>query len=112
MTQTHVTALPDEVLLQIFHMLPPTDLNKVMLVCREWMSIGETCSTLWTWVRARTLKNRGDLPMLQTKRLKLKETRVTGCNEWKEYGQLPELFQALLPIDTLTTIHGLKREKS
>ena len=88
-------------------MLPSTDLNKVMLVCREWMSIGETCSTLWTWVRARTLKNRGDLKMLQTKRLKLKEIRVTGWNEWKESGQLPELFQALLPIATLTTIHGL-----
>ena len=46
-TQTHVTVLPDEVLLQIFNMLPSTDLNKVMMVCRKWMSMTTIHGLYW-----------------------------------------------------------------
>jgi len=41
--------LPVEMLERVFHLLPPRDLEAVVLVCRWWREVGEA-PALWVWV--------------------------------------------------------------
>jgi len=104
--------------MKVFGLLPPSDLKTVVLVSKQWRVIGET-PTLWSWATV-TVKNKEDLQKLSKRRTqKLKKVKVAN---WFEESQSiliqstavrpEELFNALLPITTLTSIDGLERDDS
>jgi len=117
---TGILNLPEEILINIFGLLPPSDLKTVMLVSKQWTLMGKT-PTLWTWATTATLKYKDDLQKLKFKRLRnqLKKIKVTN---WFESSSSilkqstavrpEELFNALLPITTLTSIEGLTDDSS
>ena len=41
MSKTHLSKLPEEIMVTIFSLLPPQDLKSVMLVCKEL--VGSPC---------------------------------------------------------------------
>ena len=41
--------LPEEMLKQIFHLLPASDLKSAVLVCKHWARVGQA-PALWAWV--------------------------------------------------------------
>jgi len=41
--------LPEEMLKQIFHLLPASDLKSAVLVCKYWARVGQA-PALWAWV--------------------------------------------------------------
>ena len=93
MFQTHVSKLPEEMMVSIFRLLPPQDLKSVMLVCKAWMIMGED-PTLWTWVGL-LIGRREEFIKLQVRRfqfldhLEIKEdcdckiSKLNSCL-WKE----------------------------
>ena len=62
--------LPVEMLERVFHLLPPRDLQAVVLVCRWWREVGEA-PALWVWVCLRVWReNIGYMPeVLDSRRL-------------------------------------------
>jgi len=100
--------------MEIFSLLPPADLKTAVLVCKQWMVVGET-PQLWSWVVV-NVKTKEDLLKLSKKRTqKLKKVKVTNWVEESQSSLIKstavnpkELFNALLPITTLTSIEGLK----
>ena len=42
--------LPPEVLLQVFHHLPPSSLLSAVLVCRLWHGLAHQAPQLWAWL--------------------------------------------------------------
>ena len=62
--------LPAEMLERVFHLLPPRDLQAVVLVCRWWREVGEV-PELWVWVYLRVWReNIGYMPeVLDSRRL-------------------------------------------
>jgi len=113
---TDISDLPAEILIEIFSLLSSTDLKSVVLVCKQWMMVGET-PTLWTWAMV-TLKSRDDLQKLSNRRIQLMNMDKVKVTNWFD-GSQPfliqstavrpeELFSALLPITTLTSIEGIK----
>jgi len=113
---TDISDLPAEILIEIFSLLSSTDLKSVVLVCKQWMMVGET-PTLWTWAMV-TLKSRDDLQKLSNRRIQLMNMDKVKVTNWFD-GSQPfliqstavrpeELFSALLPITTLTSIEGMK----
>jgi len=108
------TILSQDLMIRIFHFLTPKPLKTVMLVCKSWMEMAED-PTLWTWAIV-TVNSREDYIKLKISRMKkIQEIRV---NEWytKQYHEYPwkyggdmmELFQLMVTIPTLTTIHGVE----
>jgi len=113
---TDISDLPEEILIEIFSLLSPSDLKSVVLVCKQWRMVGET-PTLWTWAMV-TLKSRDDLQKLSNRRIQLMNMDKVKVTNWFD-GSQPfliqstavrpeELFSALLPITTLTSIEGIK----
>jgi len=131
---TSILDLPEEILLQVFGLLPPSDLKTIVLVSKQWMVLGED-PNLWTWATV-SVNIKEDLLKLKKRRLqKLKKVKVTNWFDGSQsvlmqhktvfsglasvfarwFGLIddstqvkPEdLFEALLPITTLTSIDGL-----
>ena len=46
--KTTLTDLPEEMVLNIFKLLPPKDIKSVMLVCKESIVFAEN-PVLWSW---------------------------------------------------------------
>ena len=40
MSQAHISDLPEEMMIRIFHLLPLKDLKTLRLVCKVWKNIG------------------------------------------------------------------------
>jgi len=113
---TGISHLPEEICVQIFGLLPPSDLKTVMLVSKQWMVMGET-PTLWTWATV-TLSSKEDLQKLTKRRIQQLNLKKVKVSNWFDGSQSSlirstavrpeELFNALLPITSLTYIDGLK----
>eukprot|EP00092_Neocalanus_flemingeri_P034248 GFUD01037245.1.p1 GENE.GFUD01037245.1~~GFUD01037245.1.p1 ORF type:complete len:265 (-),score=79.60 GFUD01037245.1:63-749(-) len=92
-----MNSLPTEILERILHLLPPSDLRMVVLVCRRWREIGEDPS-LWTWGMVR-VASRGDLDMLHTRRLQ--HVQEIGVGGQLESLELEELVRAVVRLTRL-----------
>ena len=107
-------------MIRIFYLLPPQDLKNVMLVCKQWMEMGED-PNFWTWALV-TVDTREEIQKLEIPRLQLiQEIKVRECAShpwcrfyypnhqcyyWKP-ADLKELFQVILEIPTVSRIHDL-----
>jgi len=101
-------------MLRIFPLLPVKDLKNVMLVCKQWMVIGEDPS-LWTWALV-SVKNREDIRKLNIRRLqRVQKIKVRSCHHgvsdfvqcyWKTE-DLVDLFKVILEIPNVSRIDGL-----
>jgi len=109
---TGIIDLPPEILFNVFGLLPPSDLKNIVLVSKQWMVIGEN-PNLWTWAIL-SVNFKEDLLKLKMKRLqKVKKIKVTNWFHWSKTVLVQstsvrpeELFEALLPITTLTSIES------
>jgi len=110
---TGILDLPGEILTTVFGLLPPSDIKSIVLVSKQWMVLGEH-PNFWTWAIV-TVNIKADLLKLKKRRLqKLMKIKVSN---WFDGSQSlliqstsvkpEELFEALLPITTLTSIGGL-----
>lgn len=112
---THVSVLPNEVVFKILQLLPPKEVKAAVLVCRFLRKMAEE-PRFWTWAVVK-IDTKGDLQKLKIPRLRmLEEIDVTQgthsgtqveCTWIKEEG-LPDLFQVLDEIPTITRIRGLE----
>jgi len=92
-------------------LLPPQDLKSVMLVCKEWMEMGED-PTLWTWSRVK-LQSSQDFHKLIIRRFQLVQELEIGDKcfakedcQWTEEDWI-ELFEMLVNLPVLNTLHPL-----
>jgi len=111
MLQKTIADLPEEMMIRIFKLLLPQDLENVMLVCKGWKEMGED-PTLWTWSRV-TVKSREDFPKLNIRRfLLVQELKIgdncsvdEGCHcQWAEDDWI-ELFELLVNLPGLNILN-------
>jgi len=119
MSEVHISDLPEEIMITIFHYLPPQDLKSVVLVCKEWRDVGED-PTLWTWAVVLIFNCREDLQKLDIRRSQMVEEIDVGfcdfvcdsrlsSSEYKCHWQQQdwiELFQVIQGLPRLNKIHG------
>ena len=91
--------LPEEIVRDIFRLMPKQDLCKALLVCTKWRDVGED-PTLWSWGMLEV--NNGDLEMLGTRRIQY-VLMISLGGEWDSL-QLEKLFQTLVQLNKLNTL--------
>jgi len=94
--------LPEEMLKQIFHLLPLGDLKSAVLVCTQWAHVGQA-STLWTSVL--TIRVHQENILLMTKLLS--RPRLQALQELTVMAVSEELFEAVCSHQRLKTL-GIK----
>jgi len=109
-SQTHISDLPNEVLLSILQYLHPQEMKSAVLVCKSLSEMGGE-PKFWTWAVV-TVSTKDDLQKLKVPRLQMvREINVTSneveCTWIKEEG-LADLFHVIAEIPTVRKIRGLE----
>ena len=109
-SQTHVSVLPNEVVVSILQHLPPQEIKSAVLVCKSLREMGEK-PRFWTWAVV-TVNTKDDLQKLKRPRLQMvREIDVTLASHGgtgAECYWLADLFQVIVEIPIVKRIRGLE----
>jgi len=112
-SQTHISVLPNEVVVSILQHLAPQEIKSAVLVCRQLREMGEKPG-FWTWAVVR-VNTKDDLEKLRRPRLQLVQeidvTQGRGSKvqrQWIKEEGLADLFQVIAEIPTVKRIRGLE----
>jgi len=115
-SQTHISVLPNEVVVSILQHLPPQDLKSAVLVCKSLREMGEK-PIFWTWAVVK-VTTKDDLQKFKRPRLQmLQEIDVTqgshggatgAQSNWIKEEGLADLFEIIGEIPTVKRIRGLE----
>jgi len=100
-----IDGLPAEMLIRIFHCLPPRDRKKIVLVSKIWRDIGED-PTLWNWCRV-VVRQKGDINSFSIRRLQqIQEICLNTGGNW-EAGDWETIFEVVVRLPMLKKLDFL-----